>query len=172
MRTILFLSVSIDGFIADQEGIPSFPEGAWEDWCSFVNETNSLIAGRSSYEQVVNDASGNLLTPRHKVVLSSQNLTLADTSWVHARSPVEALEILKDNGVDEVIIGGGRAVALSFMREQLLDSVIIDLQPVAFGVGTPIFGDAIDRVHLKFVSSRPLKNGAVRLSYEVINMNS
>ena len=29
MKTTLFLSVSIDGLITDEEGIPLFPEGAW-----------------------------------------------------------------------------------------------------------------------------------------------
>jgi hypothetical protein len=50
MKTILFLSVSIDGLIADQEAKPSFPEGSSEDWRSLVNVANSLIAGRNSSE--------------------------------------------------------------------------------------------------------------------------
>ena len=168
MKTILFLSVSIDGFIADQQGIPSFPAGAWEDRCSLVNETNSLIAGRSSYEQVVNDEAGALLTPQHKVVLSSKDLKPADTSWQHAKSPAEALEILRNKGVNEAIIGGGRAVALSFIREQLIDSIVVDLQPVAFGAGTPMFGDVMAMVQLRFIDSRTLDNGAMRLHYEVL----
>ena len=42
MKTTLFLSVSIDGLIADKEGIPLFPNGAWEDWCSLVNDADNV----------------------------------------------------------------------------------------------------------------------------------
>lgn len=168
MKTTLFLSVSIDGFIADKKGIPFFPEGAWEDWCTLVNNTNNVIAGRSSYEQLIDDEAASLLNPKHKIVLSSGDLQLSDTSWEQAKSPKEALEILKSKGVEEAIVGGGRAVSYSFMRERLVDFIIIDLQPVAFGTGTPVFGDILDTVNLKLVESSSLNDDAIRLRYKVL----
>jgi dihydrofolate reductase len=169
VKTTLFLSVSIDGLIADKEGIPLFPDGAWEDWCSLVNDADNVIAGRSSYEQLKNDDMASVLHPTHKIVLSSQDIELGDPSWQHAKSPSEALEILKSAGVDEAIIGGGRAVAHSFMREHLVDYIIIDLQPVAFGVGTPVFGGVIDIPRLKLLNYQALNDNALRLRYEVLH---
>jgi dihydrofolate reductase len=168
VKTTLFLSVSIDGLIADKEGIPLFPDGAWEDWCALVNDADNVIAGRSSYEQLKNDDMASVLHPTHKVVLSSRDIELGDSSWQHARSPSEALAMLKDKGVEEAIIGGGRAVAHSFMREHLVDNIVIDLQPVAFGVGTPVFGDAIDIPRLKLLNTQPLNEDALRLRYQVL----
>ncbi|NEX22154.1 hypothetical protein G3480_17895 [Thiorhodococcus mannitoliphagus] len=168
MRTTLFLSVSIDGFIADKEGIPRFPEGAWQDWCALVNDADNVIAGRSSFEQLKDDAMASALNPKHKIVLSSRDIDLADSGWQHARSPSEALAILKKAGVDEAIVGGGRAVAHSFMREKRVDHIVIDLQPVAFGVGTPVFGEVLDLTQLKRLDSQPLNESALRLRYEVL----
>ena len=145
-----------------------FPEGAWEDWCSLVNDTDNVIAGRSSFEQLKDDEMASVLNPKHKIVLSSRDIDLGDSGWRHARSPSEALEILKDAGVDEAIVGGGRAGAYSFMREQLIDNIVIDLQPVAFGAGTPVFGDALDLIRLKLLDSSPLNENALRLRYEVL----
>ena len=168
MKTTLFLSVSIDGLIANKDGIPLFPDGAWEDWCSLVNKADNVIAGRSSFEQLKNDEMASVLNPRHKIVLSSQGIDLADSGWQLAKSPSEALEILKNAGVGEAIIGGGRAVAHSFMQEQLVDYIIIDLQPVAFGVGTPMFGEALDMPRLKLLNSYPLNDDTLRLRYQVL----
>ena len=168
MKTTLFLSVSIDGFIADKNGIPLFPEGAWEDRCSLVNDADNVIAGRSSYEQLKNDEMASVLNPKHKIVLSSRDLELADTSWQQAKSPLEALEILKNEGVEEAIIGGGRAVAHSFVQKRLVDFIVIDLQPVAFGTGTPVFGDTLDMLNLKLLDSRSLNDNAIRLRYQVL----
>lgn len=168
MKTTLFLTVSIDGLIANKEGVPLFPDGAWEDWCSLVNERDNVIAGRSSYEQLKNDDMASILHPTHKIVLSSRDFDLLDSTWEHAKSPTEALEILKNKGVDEAIIGGGRAVAHSFIREKLVDYIIIDLQPVAFGIGTPVFGDVVDMPRLKLLDSRSLNDDALRLRYQIL----
>ena len=172
MKTTLFLSVSIDGMIADKQGIPLFPEGAWEDWCSLVNDTGNVIAGRSSFEQVNNPELGAALHPEYKVVLSSKDLDLAETGWQQAKSPEEALKILADAGVQEAIIGGGRTVAHTFMSQGLVDHIVIDLHPVAFGAGTPMFGDTIDLPQLKLLESKPLNENALRLRYEVVKLGT
>jgi dihydrofolate reductase len=169
MKTTLFLSVSIDGLISDKEGIPLFPDGAWEDWCALVNKADNVIAGRSSFEQLKNDEMASVLHPKHRIVLSTRDIDLGDSGWQHARSPAEALEMLKDTGVDEAIVGGGRAVAYSFMRDRLVDNIVIDLQPVAFGVGTPVFGDELGLTQLKLLDSRPLNESALRLRYQVLH---
>jgi len=168
MNTTLFLSVSIDGLIADPQGIPLFPEGAWEDWCALVNAADNVIAGRSSFEQLQDDSMASALHPQHKIVLSTQDIDVADSGWQHARSPAEALSMLEEAGVEEAIIGGGRAVAHSFMHEQLIDHIVIDLQPVAFGAGTPVFGDSIEMASLKLLESQPLNEDAIRLRYQVL----
>ncbi|MDJ0740623.1 MAG: dihydrofolate reductase family protein [Gammaproteobacteria bacterium] len=168
MKTTLFLSVSIDGLIADNDGIPRFPDGAWQDWCALVNDADNVIAGRSSYEQLKGDDTASLLHPAHKIVLSSRDIDPGEASWRHARSPAEALEILEKAGVEEAMIGGGRAVAHAFMRERLVDNIVIDLQPVAFGVGIPMFGDALDMTRLKLLGSQALNDDALRLRYQVL----
>ena len=168
MKTTLFLSVSIDGMIADKQGIPMFPEGAWEEWCSVVNDTGNVIAGRSSFEQVNNPEMYEALHPNYKIVLSSKKLDLNGTGWVQAASPKEALTILKDANVEEAIIGGGRSVAHAFMSEGLVDHIVMDLHPVVFGEGIPMFGGAIEMPQLKLLESKSLNENALRLRYEVI----
>lgn len=168
MKTTLFLSVSIDGLIANSDGIPLFPQGAWEDWCSLVNEVGNVIAGRSSVEQLKDDDMGAALSPEHKIVLSSRDIDFSESGWKHARSPSEALDMLRRAGVEEAIVGGGRAVYHSFMQRRLVDEIVIDLQPIVFGTGVPVFGDVLDAVPLKLVESTPLNDDAVRLRYRVV----
>ncbi len=172
MKTTLFFSLSIDGFIANKDGIPLFPEGAWEDWCSLVNDTGNVIAGRTSVEQLKDDDMGAALHPEHKIVLSSRDIDFSDSGWKHARSASEALDILKQAGVSEAIIGGGRAVYHAYMQAKLVDEIIIDLQPVAFGEGVPVFGDVVDVTQLKLLESNPLNEDALRLRYQVVNPGS
>ena len=168
MKTTLFLSVSIDGLIANDDGIPMFPEHAWPDWCALVNETGNVIAGRSSVEQLKDDPMGEALHPEHRIVLSSRDLDFTDAGWQAAKTPEAALEILRVAGVEEALIGGGRAVAHAFMQAGLVDEIVIDLQPMAFGSGVPVFGDALPPTPLKLVSSEALNDDAIRLRYQVL----
>ena len=119
-------------------------------------------------DEARHDKMASALSPTHRIVLSSKDIELADSVWQHAKSPSEAIEILKKAGVDEAIIGGGRAVALSFMREKLVDFMVIDLQPIVFGVGTSLFGDIIETTQLKLLDSRFLNENALRLRYQVL----
>lgn len=168
VKKTLFLSMSVDGFIANTDGIPLFPPSAWEQWCALVNQRDNVIAGRSSVEQLKDDEMSSILTPKHKVVLSSRGVDFSDSGWQHAESPAKALELLRQAGVEEAIIGGGRATYHSCMRERLVDEIIIDLQPVAFGAGVPVFGDVLDATQLKLVDTQPLDGDAIRLRYQVL----
>ena len=168
MKTTLFFSVSIDGFIANKDGVPMFPPPAWEEWCALVNQAGSCIAGRASVEQLKDDEMSAILTPRHKIVLSSQDIDFADAGWKLAKSPSEALAMLEAAGVEEAIVGGGRAIYHAFMREGLCDEIVVDLQPVVFGTGVPVFGGELDMTILKLVESKPLNDDAVRMRYRVL----
>ena len=168
MNTTLFASVSVDGFIANRDGIPMFPQGAWEDWCALVNETGSCIAGRASVEQLAGQEIAEILKPAHKIVLSSRDVDFTSAGWQRAGSPEEALAMLERAGVEHAIVGGGRTIYHAFMRDGLVDEVVIDLQPVAFGTGVPLFGGAMDPTMLTLVESTPLGEDAIRLRYRVL----
>jgi dihydrofolate reductase len=168
VKTTLFFSVSVDGFIADQHGIPMFPQSAWEDWCALVNQVGNCIAGRSSVEQLKDQEMSAILNPEHKIVLSSQDIDFTDAGWRLAKSPAAALAMLADAGVEHAIVGGGRAVYHSFLSEGLADEILVDRQPVVFGAGVPIFGGALDMTLLKLIESHPLNDDAIRLRYQVL----
>jgi len=168
MKTTLFASVSVDGFIANTDGIPMFPPTAWEDWCALVNEVGSCIAGRVSVEQLKGQEMAAVLKPEHKIVLSSTDIDFTDAGWQHARSPAAALGMLEHAGVQEAIVGGGRAIYHAFLRDGLVDEIVLDVQPVAFGTGVALFGGELEPAWLQLIDSTPMRGDAVRLRYRVL----
>lgn len=168
MKTTLFYSGSIDGYIANTDGIPMFPSPAWEDWCALTNEVGSCIAGRTTVESLKDQEMAEILNPEHKIVLSTRDIDFSDAGWELAKSPTKAIAMLEAKGVEEAIVGGGRAIYHAFMRERLVDEIVLDLQPIAFGQGVSVFGDVLTPTLLKLVDSRPLNDSALRLRYEVV----
>ncbi|MEM8783816.1 MAG: dihydrofolate reductase family protein [Planctomycetota bacterium] len=168
MKVTLLASVSMDGLIADAAGVPSFPEASWPEWCARANaagEKGGVVAGRASVEQIVEFGMADGVTLPHKVVLSSREEDVAD--WRRAGSPAEALAALEAAGVEEVIVGGGRAVYHAFMAAGLVDEVVLDLQPVVFGAGVPLFGETLELTALKLLEMTLLSGDARRMRYAV-----
>jgi dihydrofolate reductase len=171
MTTILYLDLSADGLIAtpnrvsDEEwewsGVP------WERWCSYCNESNNLIVGRKTYIELTESDVSDVLYPDHKIVISSHDLDLADT-WLHFSNPKQAVDYLKSRDVENIIVGGGRQLGLTFVEEGLIDEIVLDIYPILFGNGTQLLGGLDRCIQLELVNSEKLGDGAIRVHYELL----
>jgi dihydrofolate reductase len=102
-----------------------------------------------------------------KIVFSR---TLAKADWKNTR-------LIKDNVAEEVmklkrlpgkdmLMFGSSNLAKSFLEMGLMDEVLIYLNPVAIGDGTPLFKGLKDKVEFKLLDSQVFKNGNVLLKYQ------
>jgi dihydrofolate reductase len=71
-------------------------------------------------------------------------------------------------GVEELIVGGGRSVYHAYMAAGMADDVVLDVQPVAFGAGVPLFGEALTPTMLRLKDKSAISGDALRLCYEVV----
>ena len=167
MTTTLFLSISLDGFITTSDGTSAWPDGAWADWCNYCSDADNLIVGRKTYSETVQHDLSGVLDPKHKVVVSSQDLALAH-GWVQVKTPQQAVEHLKSCDVKNIVIGGGRGLATTFIRDGLIDEILLDVQPVCVGSGTSLLGDLKSPVKLELISRQELGHDAIRMHYNII----
>ena len=171
MTTSLYLAISADGLIATPNRVSNeeseWPESAWECWCSHCTAANNLIVGRQTYAELIEDDVSDILYPEHKVVISSQTLDLAD-SWVQFSSPNLAIDYLKSRDVENIIVGGGRQIGLAFVKEGLIDEVVLDIQPLLFGNGTPLLGELGNIIQLELINIETLANSAIKARYRLI----
>ena len=167
MTTTLFLCVSLDGFIATSDGTSAWPDGAWADFCGYCTKSNNLIIGRVTYSSLVQlDLSENLY-PEYKIVISSRELALAE-GWKQFQTPREAIEFLKLCNVENIVVGGGREIATAFLREGLIDGIVLDVQPVCFGTGVSLLGKLHKPIQLELISRKELGHDAIRMQYKIV----
>jgi dihydrofolate reductase len=107
------------------------------------------------------------LYPEHKIVISSKALDLAET-WVQFSSPKQAINHLRDCNVENIIVGGGRQIGLAFVREGLIDEVVLDIQPTLFGNGIPLLGELDKCIQLELVRIETLEHGAIKVRYKLL----
>ena len=186
MRTlVLFMHVSLDGFVATSEG--------GMDWIHISDEmfdyagertdaADTALYGRVTYEMMdaywptaadKPDASKHDLQHSRwynnvqKVVLSRtmKGINKPNTRIIGANALAEIAE-LKQAAGREIVMFGSPGAAQSLMAENLIDDYWLFVNPVLLGRGIPLFKNLKDRIDLTLVKNHTFKDGVVCLNYK------
>jgi dihydrofolate reductase len=183
-KTILDISVSLDGRITDADGIPQ----GLHDWAAgdtrgrpavSIPDTwrpdafGAVICGRRTYEDSLPSWGADGPSMQHRlpvVVLSRSDVTPPPDGGVYsfAETIDTALATARAlaHGKHVTVMGGANA-AQAFLRAGLLDELKLHLVPTVLGIGTRLFADA-DLGHLRLEQLEALQDDqATHLRYRV-----
>ena len=174
MIVSVFIGTSVDGFIARRNGSYDFlPEGGGEPhgYSEFMASVDALVIGRKTFEAV-------LALPawpyggKNVVVLSSKTVDFSgvrgNTIEQMAGSPAAIVATLAAKGAQHVYVDGGITIQ-RFLRDGLVQRLIITRVPVLIGEGIPLFGSLPQDVQLRHVATQQYKSGLVKSEYQVVS---
>ena len=75
-------------------------------------------------------------------------------------------DLKRQNGKDILLMGGGD-LAKRFFGENLIDELILGIQPTILGKGIPLFLLAEKQIDLELFDLKTRKSGTVQVSYHV-----
>lgn len=168
----LFIATSIDGYIAREDGSIDWldsithPEGVDYGYHAFMEQIDTVVMGRKTYEDVVGfDVDWPYGGCNTVVVTSSKSLTVStpNTHLIHGMTETDIATIKRLSQKDIWIVGGGELIA-SFLNAGLIDSMLISVIPVVLGSGRPLFRGGIE-TNFDLVSTESFSNGVVNLVY-------
>ena len=169
MKTTLYMAMSLNGYIAEENGSEDFlSHENWEKFCSLAQEFGNFIVGRKTYEAVKNWNEGlgfDDLKGTKKVIISQDENYKLDDGYILASSPEDALSKL--HGSDFVLVTGGSTINSAFLKENLLDEIVLNVEPALVGNGVTLFAKSNFYKKLEFVSSEQSKSGIVTLKYKI-----
>ena len=161
--------MSLNGYIAEENGSEDFlSHENWEKFCSLAKEYGNFIVGRKTYEAVRNWGEGygfDGLKGVEKVIISQDENYKLDAGYTLALSPENALSKLKD--FDLVLVTGGSTINYAFIKSDLIDEIILNIEPAIIGKGIPLFTKDDFYKKLEFISSEHSESGVVTLKYKV-----
>ena len=171
MKVTLFMAMSLNGIIARKNGDEDFlSHDNWNSFSELVKSFQNFIIGRKTFEAVKKWNDGynfDDFKDAVKVVVSSDQNYKLDDGHRLASNPKEALEILKENEFNNVLITGGAGLNSSFAKANLIDEVILNVESVIIGEGIPLFSSNDFDLKLKLVDIKKLPNDIVQLHYKV-----
>jgi len=174
MLASVFIGTSVDGFIARPDGALDFlPHDGGEPhgYNEFFASVDALVIGRKTFETVLAFPQwpyGDKLV----VVLSAQPLDLAKVCSGRVEQmqgpPREIFRQLERRGIRHIYIDGGVTIQ-QFLRDGLIQRLIITRVPVLIGQGVPLFGPLAKDIHLEHVQTQHYASGLVKTEYRVIS---
>jgi len=146
MANIVYIAASIDGYIARENGnldwlinLPN-PDNSDYGFSDLMERIDGIIMGRKTFEAV--SGFEKWLYPKPVFVLSNTLSKLPDAISGKAeiiRGKLKTiLSGLNGRGINNIYIDGGITIQ-SFLKEDLIDEMIITRIPILLGSGIPLF---------------------------------
>lgn len=160
-KNFVYLGISIDGKIADQNGslewLDMIPNDEQTDmgYFKFMEGIDALVMGRNTFETVLGfDVEWPYSKP---VFVASSSLSeipekLQDKVFIINGTPAEIVKQLNEKGYHNLYIDGGKTVQ-GFMAADLIDEMILTTIPTVLGGGPSLFGSLDARHDFELVSS-------------------
>ncbi len=76
----------------------------------------------------------------------------------------DIVDNLYNQGYENIYIDGGMTIQ-SFLKENLIDEIIITIIPILIGKGIKLFGDLNDDLHFTVKNTTVFKNGLIQNHY-------
>ena len=178
-KLILYMSMSVDGFVARRDGTmpwlgQSRPHDASRQRAveELLGRTGLIVLGRRAAEDMAQAWPGSQsVTAKYmnelpKLVFSS---TISEVEWGNSRVSNRAVEEeipeLKRRPEQDIVVFGGAAFARSLAHHGLIDEYRIVVQPFALGDGLPLLHGLPEPVRLELISTTAYADGPITHAY-------
>ena len=125
-----------------------------------------VIMGRRTYDTI-----GKPLKDRFNIVLTSNPQKEEDERGVleFTNKPLRALLLdLEKRGYHKAAVIGGSNINGQFLKENLIDEIIVSIEPIIFGKGVPLFAPTDCEVKTALIKIEKINDNTITLYYKVI----
>ncbi len=174
MANIVFIATSMDGYIADKNGcldwlhtVPN-PDNIDMGFEPLLERVDALVMGRNTFETVL---SFGVEWPYNKpVFVLSHTMTKVpdgyeDKVFLMKGELVDVINNLNKQGYQDLYIDGGITIQ-NFLKQDLIDELIISVIPTLLGGGAPLFGELSDIQRYQLIESKVYLDSVVQTCYQ------
>lgn len=167
----LYIAMSLDGFIADENDNLDFlnmvaSDGEDYGYGKFYQTIDTVVLGRRTYEKVLTLVHQWPHEEKNTLVFGSTQIEKHPRIW-----QVSTIETLKKTLVDlnakEVYCDGGAQLVNLLLKNKMIHRIVISVIPVLLGRGIRLFNDRESNDLLTLENCEAFKSGLVQMSYKV-----
>lgn len=176
-KVILYIAVSLDGYIADNQGSVGWIKGHDDTiglegtFSPFFSNVDTVVMGRKTFDQIVTSLSCDQwpYTGATTYVLTHHNKT-NDTEQIRFKNMdvCQLVEELRQGVGKNIWICGGAEIAGRLIGKNMIDTYHLAVIPVILGSGVRLFGSSAPKTRLTLVETKKY-NGIVEVIYDIAN---
>lgn len=171
-KIILFIAMSLDGYIADRNGNVDWLNGQDEKeetmdvYSNFIKDVDTVIMGWNTYHQVVTELSPTewVYDELTSYVITHRKLPSTNKIIFTEKAPCDVVDELKQKQGKNIWICGGANMIQQLVEKDFIDEYYISVIPTILGSGISLFGNTSKEMKLKLVHTQTY-NGITDLVY-------
>lgn len=159
---VLFIAMSLDGYIADRSGSvdwlagQSEPEEGMDAYSAFVKDVDTVIMGWNTYHQVVTELSPEewVYSDLTSYVFTHRELPSTEQIRFTKEDPCALVRKLKREQGKNIWLCGGSDMIHQLMKEDLIDCYYISVIPIILGAGIRLFKAIEPEIKLQLIRTQ------------------
>lgn len=160
MKTVLYMAISADGFIAGPNDETPWSDDEWAAFKEFVGSCDVVLLGRRTY-QIMRDGGDFVDGPEYVVVTNDASLNTGTLRKLSIRTKDDMPK------ADKVGVIGGGELNGRLAELGVLDEIILDVEPVLLGTGIRLFGNHAVNLKIEQLSSRRIGASTIQNHYKI-----
>ena len=172
-KVILYISMSLDGYIAKPDGDISFlsameQKGQDYGYAEFNKTVDTVIIGRRSYDKVLSLGYEYPHSDKDVYIITRTPQPPKGSFKYYSGSLKTLITDLKSRPGKNIYCDGGSLIVNELLKDNLIDEFIISIIPIILGDGIELFNRGIAEMAIKLKGFKKFKKGLVQLHYEKI----
>jgi len=172
-KVVLYIAASVDGFIAKNDGSIDWLEADVDfgdiGFEEFTKTIDTVLMGRKTYEQILNFEEWHYKEQDCHLFSRSPVEIRSPRTFAVSKKPGEFVNGLKIRPGKDIWLLGGGDLNHAFLNEDLIDEIMLFIQPVFLGCGIGLFGmETCGVKNFNLVETRSFDNGFVFLRYQPV----
>ena len=171
-NVVLYIAMSLDGYIADYNGGISWLNGDGSEpnnmgsYPKFIDSVDTVILGYKTYHQIVTELSPDswVYAGKQSYILTHRNEQSTEEIIFTGENIGDLISRLKSEDGKDIWICGGATIVNNLLESNLIDTYRISVIPTILGSGIPLFTKQTQELKLKLTSTQS-NNGIVELNY-------
>ena len=171
----LYTAVTLDGYIATQEGSVDFLENPKyrlpdEDYGynGFFEGIDVVVMGYNTYKQIINFEGKYPYGAKDSIVISKEHGVDLSNNGIEitTESDESVVQRLKKENKNVWIIGGG-ATNARIHESKLIDRMILTYLPITLGAGIPLFRENKSSIEWRNIGTQTFANGLIQITLDM-----
>ena len=165
-KVTAYIASSLDGFIAREDGsVDWLPENAESGYSDFYKSIDTVIIGKTTYDQILTFGKYPY-TDKKSFVFTKTNQN-KDENVGFLLNVEKFIEDGFPGAGENIWLVGGAQIIASFLKNQVVDEIIISFIPVLLGKGIPFFKNIENEIKLELVKTKKYSQ-LVETHYKVL----